>query len=253
MVQLRIISVPLQLVLLHSLISSLNIWDMISAFPSAAEETTNLLCASKGNKTKARHKFNSSCRGGQTHLVTFRLWIYCKWTVSAVKVMQPLESSWPLGAVTSQALHTFHSAGTDSSYWTWGTETNIGPDSLLPEEGNHQWRDFIERHWPQRIMNANLKLSSSSSDPQQWKSSAVCRVSTPVRQISGLKSYTWAIHYPPTNPPSSLAPPKLHINFRKVTHFTAISLCCPTVPMVPINPRTVHGNSGIKTTVKLYG
>lgn len=48
-------------------------------------------------------------------------------------------------------------------------------------------------------------------------------------QINGLKSRARATHYPPpTNPLSSLALPKLHINLKEVTHFSStVTLMLP--------------------------
>lgn len=83
---------------------------------------------------------------------------------------------------------------------------------------------------PKKGYNANLKVTSSSSDPQQWKSSADKRTEK--------KSPGYTLP-PPTNPMSSLAPPKLHINLKEVTHFDIVTLMLPLqVSWAPLNPDT---------------
>lgn len=86
-------------------------------------------------------------------------------------------------------------------------------------------------------MSANLKSASSSSDPQPVV--VICRLG---RQINGLKSITWATHYPPANPLSRLAPPKLHINLEKfiTTWRKSLShLHGPAAPVCPIKPKCI--------------
>lgn len=56
------------------------------------------------------------------------LWSCRSWSQSSVWRL-----ARPLGAVTSRALHTFHPAGTDSSYWAWGTETKVLSNAMPPE------------------------------------------------------------------------------------------------------------------------
>lgn len=126
-------------------------------------------------------------------------------------------AAWPLGAVTSQALHTFTLQGQIPVTEPGGQRQTWAPDTLLPEEGNYCFSDmtihkFIEN--PRKLQMQTWSCPApyvilSGASPLQT------RVSRLVRHINGLKSNTWAIHYPPSNPPSSLAPPKLHINLKK--------------------------------------
>lgn len=174
-----------------------------------------------------------------------------RWIVSVVKWI--LENNLAPRCSNQPGPAHFHSAGTDSSYWAWGTETNTNLDALLPEDGTlvftafHRVTESPKRSWRQTWSCAAPHLILSSGGPQQTG------LSRPVRKTNGPKSNAWAIHYPAPDPPSSLAPPKLHINLKKVTHFSpTISSHCPTVPLVLINLSTVHGKAGVNTAVSLH-
>lgn len=119
----------------------------------------------------------------------------------------------PLGAVTSQALHSFILQG-QIPVTEPGRQRRNGP-CRLPSWGlsELEWRSHETKR-------ANLKSFSVPS--------AQVAISRQVGQINGLKSNNWATHYPPVSPLSSLAPPKLHINLQKVTISPSL-LRCPAV------------------------
>lgn len=148
--------------------------------------------------------------------------------------MWPLESSLAPGRSNQPGPALFHSAGTDSSYWAWGAETKMGSDVLVPEEGNYCFSNCAQMYWK---CKENDECKPEVVQHLLWPSAVevLCRL---VREINGLKSNSWAIHYPPTNHLSSLAPPKLHINLKKVTHFSStITLVLPCSPLGPIKPK----------------
>lgn len=119
----------------------------------------------------------------------------------------------PLGAVTSQALHSFILQG-QIPVTEPGRQRQNGP-CRLPTRG------FSAFGW-----------KSHKTKKQTWSRpgspSAQVFISRRIGQINVLKSPTWATHYPPVSPLSSLAPPQLHINLQKVTISPSL-LCCPAV------------------------
>lgn len=92
--------------------------------------STTLTVSQQRKRNKKKKTFSAAVSS-----VTFL--ILKQWIVAAVVITWAFRrGAWPLGAVTRQALHSFHSAGTDSSYWAWGTETMTGSGSVVPEDRN---------------------------------------------------------------------------------------------------------------------
>lgn len=55
--------------------------------------------------------------------------------------VRPVESILAPGCSNQPGPAHFHSAGTDSSYWAWGTETNTSSDTVGPVEENDYFTD----------------------------------------------------------------------------------------------------------------
>lgn len=128
-------------------------------------------------------------------------------------------AAWPLGAVTSQALHTFTLQGQIPVTEPGGQKPTWTP-------APHHLRKKIKALSRHLVLKCKIQTwrCPSSGCPLQM------RVSKAVRQTSGLQRNTWAIHYPPTNPLWMQAPQKLHINPKKLLT-SPLSLLLPLIPV----------------------